>query len=147
MAHELAGACMRCAHGPRPAPSVHDPSKRDQTGRAATRVSPARWHQQQRHAMPWPTDTRAPHPTPTCACRPEATGIARNLAPDLLVHLPGPTCRLGPGRTPTRPPCSPSQGPTCHRWLGDVSWMARAAGGRLDECTLRMKTVPVEKMS
>lgn len=156
------------AHGPRAAPSsIRDPSiqarpRPHQTGQAATRVSPARWQQQQGIYSPGPPTAgpRSAHPHAPAA--PEATGIARNLlystsirpGPPPGTHLSaGPRLRTtDPGPGPGRPPISNlhvhvtphSEGALCE----DVSWMARAALcialslqlGRLDWCGARNAT-------
>lgn len=153
------------AHGPRAAPSsIRDLSiqarpRPHQTGQAATRVSPARWQQQQGIYSPGPPTAgpRSAHPHAPAA--PEATGIARNLlystsirpGPPPGTHLSaGPRLRTtDPGPGPGRPPISNlhvhviphSEGALCE----DVSWMARAALcnalslqlGRLDWCGAR----------
>ena len=107
MARELGAAC------------VHGPSKRDQTGRAATRVSPA-WL-----AAPGP-QTAGPPAAPTCAAGPrQRPSVARNLPPTWARRL-----SAGPRRAtqprPPQPALRVPLAPPAIRLASDVSWYEQA---------------------
>ncbi|KAG0547177.1 hypothetical protein BDA96_01G057100 [Sorghum bicolor] len=127
----LAPACD--AMRPRPtasrphSPTIH-PSKRDQTGRAATRVSPARWQQASSsgHAMLWPgPPTPGPRtPQPHAPAAPRQRGHRKESSPRPAGPPPRPHLSAGP--RPLTHPASMSPPPwdppaiggsaTCHGW-------------------------------